>query len=168
MPKIISFLAQKGGVGKTSSCTSFAYFLADKHDKKVLCIDLDSQANLSQIFDCEIETDEAGNQLENGVFNLLMGSADFEETVKEADTEKGLIHVIPSSSKLMLAGVELGVNYGVKGSIDRLKIALSGKLNNYDFVLIDCPPNLSITVQNALSISHFPVVVSSSMKLKPQ
>lgn len=151
--KVISFLNQKGGVGKTTMCFNAAVALA-KSGSKVLCIDMDPQANLSLLFNVEVSEDDYS------IFHLLMN------TVRELKhlhspalpseviraTESG-VDLIPSSQNL--SGFELSVS-GISGSrplILKKFIERSGLDEVYDFIIIDCPPTLGLLVVNTLCAS---------------
>ena len=151
--KTISFLNQKGGVGKTTMCFNAAVALA-KSGSKVLCIDMDPQANLSLLFNIEVQDDEFSiyHLLMNSVRELkhLHSSALTSEVIQS--TKSG-VDVIPSSQDL--SGFELSVS-GISGSrplILKTFIERSGLNEIYDFIIIDCPPTLGLLVVNTLCAS---------------
>lgn len=134
--KIIAFINQKGGVGKTT-CTMNIGAGLSKLGKKVLLIDLDPQAHLTYSLGIEAHT------LQNTVYNLLKGLRRAEEIIL---TRNGL-DLIPSS--LELSGAELELS-SVAGREFLLKEALEG-IQNYDYILLDCPPSLGLLTLNALT-----------------
>ena len=136
MTNIIAIANHKGGVGKTTSSQNIAVGLS-RLKQKVLLIDLDPQANLSDAF----------------------GYEDVELSIYDALTEKGklplhhvseYLHFIPSNLDLSVAEVELS---GVTGREYILKDVISPIVDNYDYVLIDCPPSLGLLTINALTAS---------------
>ena len=146
MVKVISFANQKGGVGKTTTAVNIAASLA-AIKKRVLLIDMDSQGN-------------AGTGLgfvraahKQSVYGVLMGTAGIAENI--LTTAIPNMHLLPASAKL--AGAELDM-LDLEAREYRLKDALRSVQNNYDYILIDCPPNLGMLTINALSASNYVVI----------
>ncbi|MDD3818379.1 MAG: ParA family protein [Actinomycetota bacterium] len=137
--KTIAFINQKGGVGKTT-CTMNIGAGLSKLGKKVLLIDLDPQAHLTYSLGIEAHT------LQNTVYNLLKGLCRVEEIII---TRNGL-DLIPSS--LELSGAELELS-SVAGREFLLKEALE-EIQNYDYILLDCPPSLGLLTLNALTTAR--------------
>ena len=151
--KVISFLNQKGGVGKTTMCFNAAVALA-KNGHRVLCIDMDPQANLSLLFNVEVQEEEFSvyHLLINSVRELkaLHTSALASEVI--TPTASG-VDLLPSSQEL--SGFDLSVS-GISGSrplILKKFIEKSGLVEIYDFIIIDCPPTLGLLVVNTLCAS---------------
>lgn len=153
--KVISFINQKGGVGKTTMAFNSAAALA-KRGKKVLCIDMDPQANLSLLFgvDCA-ETDQAH------VFNLLINSV---RELKALHTPAFIddvivkhasgVDVLPSGQEL--SGFELSVA-GISSPrqlILKRFIEKNDLMNRYDYIVVDCPPTLGLLVVNILCATN--------------
>lgn len=137
--RIIAFVNQKGGVAKTTTCLNVAAALATK-GKRVLLIDLDPQGNL---------TSSVGlNDLDSyaTTYELLTQNADIADII--IDNVNGLYDVVPTDIRLALAERELVTKLG-RESI--LKRQLQTIQDAYDYVLIDCPPNLGILTLNALT-----------------
>lgn len=152
--KVISFLNQKGGVGKTTMAFNVAHALATKGNK-VLAIDLDPQANLSMLF----EYDEASAE-ECSIFQLLINSVrelkPLHSAVAVFDTIESKDGVDFICSSQALSGFELSVA-GVtipRQLILKTFLEKSGLLAQYDYVIIDCPPTLGLLVVNSLCASH--------------
>ncbi len=143
--KTIAFMNQKGGVGKTTTTVSIGSFLASEHDKKVLLIDLDPQGNLS---------DHVGidpNTTEKSVYNILVESLPAAEAVQQVCG----MDVIPANIDLSAAEIEL-VNMMSREL--RLKNAIAEIADNYDYILLDCPPSLGLLTISGLSFASEVIV----------
>jgi chromosome partitioning protein len=138
MPRIFCIANQKGGVGKTTTTVNLAAGLAQL-GQRVLLIDLDPQANATT----GSGIDKRG--LEASVYDVLLESA----TIAEARTksESSGYDVLGANRELAGAEVEL---VSVDRRSERLRGALAAVANDYDFVLIDCPPSLSLLTLNGL------------------
>jgi len=138
MARIISIVNQKGGVGKTTTALNLAAYLAEL-GKFVLLVDLDPQANATS----GIGIDPQG--LEQGIYEAILGNASVRDIVQPT-AHQGM-HVAPATTALAGLNIEL-VN------MERREFALRDALlairNDYDFILIDCPPSLSLLTVNAL------------------
>ena len=139
MGKAIAIFNQKGGVGKTTTAINLASCLAEA-GKKVLTIDLDPQGNMTSGLGVN------KNELENTVYELMLDEC----TVKESMTDTVVegMQVIPSNVNLAGAEIELlGINekeYILKNAVDYVK-------DDYDFIIIDCPPSLNMLTINAMT-----------------
>ena len=133
MSKIIAFANHKGGVSKTTSVANIGAILS-QGGKKVLLIDLDAQANLTDYFLKE--------RPEKSIYNALVD----ETPLPIVQIGKGL-SIVPSSLDMV------GLETKIADNIDRaelLQILLDPIKEQYDYILIDCPPSLGITTLNAL------------------
>ena len=140
MNNIIAITNNKGGVGKTTSALNIGAGLA-KLNKKVLLIDLDSQANLSSCFGVDIDN-------QNNVGNYMMGEGAFDKFVQK----EGNLHLLPSSKFLR----ETEEKLASKPKRDEiLKKKLKEIKSNYDFIIIDCPPSLGLLTNNALYAADY-------------
>lgn len=149
MGMVIGVVNQKGGVGKTTTSVNLGAALAEK-GKKVLLLDIDAQANLTTHLGLGPKEDSQG--VEDGalvpeftIYDVLKGSKTIHEVIIHR-SEK--LHVVPSSLLLSAADLELG---GVVGRELILKRALDKVKNEYDVVVIDCPPALGLLSLNALA-----------------
>ena len=125
----IALTNQKGGVGKTTTAINLAAYLG-KYGKRVLLVDLDPQAIRS---------------LKAGLYDVIVGEVPIADAILKVDTKN--LNIIPSDPTLAAAEVEL---VGTMGRESRLKKALEGVQERYDFCLIDCPPSLSLLTLNGL------------------
>lgn len=143
--KIISILNQKGGIGKTTSVRNIGQILKEK-GKKVLLIDMDQQGNLTTSFGID------KRELEFSIHDLLANSASREFTLNPRDViiECNGIDLIPSNIHLARADYHFG---NVRGREYLLKEILKDLEFDYDYCFIDCPPNLGIITDNALTAS---------------
>ena len=139
--KIISIVNQKGGVGKTTTAINLGTALA-AIDKKILLIDLDPQGNLST----GIGVTEKQRKI--SVYDLIIQDSSIHQTIQE--TRIPNLKIIPSNINLS------GIEFELATDEDRTN-KLNNKINDlkeeYDFVLIDCPPSLGILTVNSLVAS---------------
>ena len=143
MAKVFCVVNQKGGVGKTTTCTNLAAALSLK-GKRVLLIDLDPQGNATTGSGVDKRS------LEQSVYQLILGEASFDDVVVRSK-EKGFYDVLPANRDLAGAEVEL-VDMDERDY--RLRHALEPQLKNYDVVLIDCSPSISLLTINALCCAN--------------
>ena len=138
MVKIIAVTNQKGGVGKTTTSVNLAASLADS-GAKVLLVDMDPQGNATM--GCGVNKYD----VETSVYDVLIQDANARSVAVYLDKEK--FAVLPSNADVTAAEVEL---ISVPMKEHRLRLALSPIKNDYDYILIDCPPTLNMLTLNAL------------------
>lgn len=143
MAKVIAVTNQKGGVGKTTTAVNIAYFIA-KAGKKVLLVDLDPQGNATSGLGID------KSNLNVAVGDVLMDSNNIKEAIKA--TEHKNMWVVPTTPHL--ANVEVELAKGER-KFTRLKSAISQIDDNYDVIIIDSPPSLSLLTVNGLIAAKF-------------
>lgn len=139
MGRIIAISNQKGGVGKSTTAINLSACLAEK-GKKVLVIDMDPQGNTTSGLGIE------KNELENTVYELLIGECTYEECVQKNVFEN--LSVLPANVNLSGAEIEL---IGVEEREFILKKEMDGVRDGFDYIIIDCPPSLSTLTINAMT-----------------
>ena len=146
MGRIIAVANQKGGVGKTTTSINLAACLAEK-GKKVLAVDMDPQGNLTSGLGVDKDA------VEKSIYELIIGEVDIKEVINKEVLEN--LDIIPTSIDLSAAEIELiGVDdkeYILRNAIDQVK-------DQYDFVIIDCPPSLSMLTINAMTTADSVIV----------
>ena len=140
MGKIISVANQKGGVGKTTTTVNLSTILAKK-GKKVLLIDTDPQGNATSGLG-------VSKDVELSVYDILIGDTEFDETLQETAIKN--LKVCPSN--ISLAGAEVQL-VSMMSREQRLKTKLDKIKDQYDYILIDCPPSLGLITLNAFTAS---------------
>ena len=139
MAKIIAVTNQKGGVGKTTTSVNRAASLAET-GRRVLLIDLDAQGNAT------MGSGINKHAVDLTGYDLLMGHADIRKVIVRADAAG--YDLLPGNADLTAAEVEL---MSTDNREQRLRAALGQVLNNYDLIVIDCPPSLNMLTVNALA-----------------
>jgi len=142
MPKIIAICNQKGGVGKTTTAINLSTALAIS-GKRVLLIDIDPQGNATSGLGID------KHSLKSSVYDLLIEETNPTNIIIETTIES--LSLIPSNLNLTGAEVEL---VGTMGREYRLKKAIAYIANNFDFIMMDCPPSLGLLTINALSAAY--------------
>ncbi len=139
MGKIVAFLNQKGGVGKTTTCVNMAGYLAQM-GKKVLLLDIDPQGNASS--NLGIEKDSKPKT----IYNVIVDDNTIDEVI--VPTKLQNLDLIPSDVDLAGAEIEL-VQMNNREKV--VRNILKKVVNNYDYICIDCPPSLGLITVNALT-----------------
>ncbi|MCQ2523054.1 MAG: AAA family ATPase [Lachnospiraceae bacterium] len=142
MGKVIAIANQKGGVGKTTTSINLSSSLAEL-GKKVLVIDADPQGNTTSGYGIE------KNEIENTIYELLIGDASVSECIMK-DIVEG-VSIIPSNVNLAAVEIEL---LDVKNKEYILKNEIDYIIDKYDYVIIDCPPSLSMLTINAMTTAN--------------
>ena len=140
MGKIIAVTNQKGGVGKTTTAVNLCACLAEL-GKKTLLIDADPQGNASSGSGAAVG--------DKSLYEVLLGIATAEKSIVETDTPG--MSVLPSDIRLAAAEIEM---VGIERREYRLRAALRGLADVYDYIIIDCPPSLGLLTVNALTAAN--------------
>ena len=136
--KRVAIFNEKGGVGKTTTSVNLAACLADA-GKKVLMVDLDPQGNTTSGLGCTVSE-------RNSIYDAMMGRARFEDCIQKTEQKK--LKLVGSDIRLAGAEVEL---VSVKEREYYLKKLLAPSRGDFDFIIIDCPPSLSLLTLNAMA-----------------
>jgi chromosome partitioning protein len=147
MAKIYTLVNQKGGVGKTTSAINLGAYMGEL-GQKVLIIDLDPQANATSSLGIDKLT------VKNGTYEVIIGNTPIKPHIMHHPQFK--ISILPSSPSLAGAEVEL---LALNKREFRLKEALNAVLEQYDYIIIDCPPSLSILTVNGLVAAQDGVLI---------
>lgn len=145
--KVYAIVNQKGGVGKTTTSANLGAGLADR-GKRVLLIDIDAQANLSAHFGIRVDD----NQETMTMYDVIRHGRSIKDVI--VNIEEGL-DLAPAGLLLSAADLELG---GVIGREQLLRHALSPIIEDYDYVVIDCPPSLGLLSLNGLVAAQWVIV----------
>lgn len=141
--KVISITNQKGGVGKTTSAINISFYLA-KMGYKVLIVDFDPQGNATS----GLGVDK--NSLGSTMSDVISGSVTLKDVILETEFHK--LKLAPSTPILANTEIELA---NVGGRFSRLREALKTVSDEFDYVILDCPPSLSLLTVNSFIASDF-------------
>lgn len=179
MATVVSFINFKGGVGKTTLSVEIAASLYKKHNARVLMLDLDPQSNCTlywlneKDWETQIKTKKTllaffEACLRNEAFDLssiVMPPSHFSGTAWYQKFDQKLnrgIKLIPSDMQLFGVDLKIAQHFGYENLKSQLflKKALAKLSDQYDFIFIDCPPNIYLTTQNGLFASDYYVIVA--------
>lgn len=139
MGRIIAIANQKGGVGKTTTAINLSACLAEK-GQKVLAIDMDPQGNLSSGLGLD------KGSLDKTIYDMIIGEMDIDEVIQKGTIEN--LDILPSNVDLSAVEIELidveNKEFIVKNCVQKVR-------DHYDFIIIDCPPSLSMLTINAMT-----------------
>lgn len=146
MGKIIAIANQKGGVGKTTTSVNLGAGLAQV-GKKVLLVDIDAQGNATTGVGIE------KSELDQCIYNVLVEDADVQGVIQKTATEN--LDVLPAT--IQLAGAEIELVPTISREV-RLQRALQPVRDQYDYIIIDCPPSLGLLTINALTAADSVII----------
>jgi chromosome partitioning protein len=142
MASVVAITNQKGGVGKTTTAVNLAASLAVA-ERRVLLLDMDAQGNATSGVGLSPRAEQAGT------YDVLVGRAHIRDAAQKTDLP--YLSILPSSADLSAVEIEF---VDLEDRALRLKNAIEVVRDDYDFVLIDCPPSLGLLTINALTASH--------------
>ncbi len=142
MTRVIAIINQKGGSGKTTTAVNLGAYLA-VFKKRVLVLDLDPQANTT------IHLGLKPHTIDKSIYGVMTDKIDIATVIKE--TLINNLYICPAN--INLSGVEIELA-GVVGREMVLKDSLNKIIDEYDFIIIDCPPSLSLLTINALTVAE--------------
>jgi chromosome partitioning protein len=143
---VISIANQKGGVGKTTTAVNLSASMAVS-EKKTLIIDMDSQCNATSGFGISY------NGVYDHIYHVMIGERDIRDVIKKTDVP--FLDIIPAHPDLIGAEVEL---LDTQEREFRLKNALEGLQDTYQYIFIDCPPSLGLLTINSLAASDCVII----------
>lgn len=139
MGRIIAIANQKGGVGKTTTAINLSACLAEK-GQKVLAVDIDPQGNMTSGLGLEKEA------IDKTIYDLMIGEATIEDVIYKEVIEN--LDILPTDINLSGAEIELigtdNKEFIIRNEVHKVK-------EEYDFIIIDCPPSLSVLTINAMT-----------------
>ncbi len=140
--RVLAVVNQKGGVGKSTTAVNLTAALGDE-GKRVLLVDLDPQGNATSGFGLN------RNQREECIYNALLGDTPLQELIEPVEVPN--VFVVPATIQLAGAEIELVSAFSRE---TKLKSVLEPVLDDFDFIIIDCPPSLGLLTVNALSAAN--------------
>jgi ATPases involved in chromosome partitioning len=149
--RVIANINLKGGVGKTVTSVNMANILAKKYDKRILLIEHDKQGNTSKFFEVFDEEEECGTAKMLSDENVLP-----QEVIRSTNNSK--IDIITANMGVFYDGLQLDREDETEEKYTRYKQILEQIKENYDFCIIDNPPDIGVNVINALSVANDVIV----------
>jgi len=146
MTKVLAITNQKGGVGKTTTAVNLSASMA-LHKKKILLIDIDPQGNTSSGIGLN------RSKVNRCIYDVLINQVPIKEIIMQTQIKK--LYVLPSTIQLAGAEIEL-VNYISREN--KLKHAIKPIRNDYEYIIIDCPPSLGLLTLNSLTAADSVII----------
>jgi chromosome partitioning protein len=153
MATVIAIANQKGGVGKSATAQNLSYTLAENHGQRVLLVDMDPQMSTTEAFGFE---DVEGVSMAEVLGGTVKGTHTISQIMRQIETTRGKLWLAPAD--ISMAACEIGLAGRLIGREAVLKTAIKQVADQFDFIILDCPPSLGMLTINCLMAANWVIV----------